>query len=126
MPTTDAAPPTAATLLREVGLLADGPVPWGRPVPARGPGVFVIELPAPLPRAPLELTRVGKWLERVPDLRLDGARPTSKALAARIGSFWLARSSCTSARRAAPWAGGSWPWSRPSWATVAPHPRAPG
>jgi transcription elongation factor GreA len=89
MPTTDAAPPTAATLLREVGLLADGPVPWGRPVPARGPGVFVIELPAPLPRAPLELSRIGKWLERVPELRLDGSRPTTKALAARIGSFWL-------------------------------------
>ena len=89
MPTTDAAPPTAATLLREVGLLADGPLPWGRPVPARGKGVFVVELPAPMATAPLELTRVGKWLEHVPDLRLDGARPTSKALAARIGSFWL-------------------------------------
>ncbi|MEX1171997.1 MAG: transcription elongation factor GreA [Chloroflexota bacterium] len=81
--------PTAATLLRDVGLLADGPLPWGRPVPARVPGVFIIELPRPLPTAPIEVTRVGKWLERVPDLRLDGTRPTTKALVARIASFWL-------------------------------------
>jgi transcription elongation factor GreA len=82
-------PPTAATLLRDVGLLADGPLPWGRPVPARTGGVFVVELPAPRPTAPIELTRVGKWLERVPDLRLDGTRPTSRALSARLASFWL-------------------------------------
>ena len=82
-------PQTAAALLRAVGLLADGPLPWGRPVPARGPGVFVIELPDPLPRAPIELTRVGKWLERVPSLHLDGERPTSRALAARLAAFWL-------------------------------------
>jgi len=81
--------PSAPGLLRAVGLLADGPVPWGRPVPAVGPGVFVVELPGPLPSAPLELTRVGKWLERVETLRLDGGRPTSRALAARLAAFWL-------------------------------------
>jgi transcription elongation factor GreA len=82
-------PVNAAALLREVGLLADGPGVWGRPVPARRPGVFVVELPAPLARAPIELTRVGKWIERVPTLTLDGHRPTSRALAARLASFWL-------------------------------------
>jgi transcription elongation factor GreA len=79
----------AASLLRAVGLLADGPVRWGRPIPATGPGVFVIELPAPLPTAPVELTRVGKWIERVETLHLDGARPSSRALAARLAAFWL-------------------------------------
>ncbi len=79
----------ASTLLREVGLLPDGPVVWGRPVPARSGGVFVVESTAPLPRAPIELTRVGKWIERVPTLTLDGQRPTSRALAARLASFWL-------------------------------------
>ena len=44
--------PGAAALLRSVGLLADGPAVWGRPVPAQGPGVFVIELSAPTPTAP--------------------------------------------------------------------------
>ena len=80
---------TAPGLLRDVGLLADGPVPWGRPVPAVGPGVFLVELPAPRATAPIELTRVGKWLERVDSLRLDGERPTSRALAARLAAFWL-------------------------------------
>jgi transcription elongation factor GreA len=80
---------TAPALLREVGLMPDGPVPWDRPVPARRPGVFLVELPAPLPSAPIELTRVGKWLERVPTLTLDGERPTSRALATRLASFWL-------------------------------------
>ena len=80
---------TASGLLRAVGLLPDGPVVWGRPLPPTGAGVFVVELAAPLPAAPIELTRVGKWLERVEDLRLDGERPTSRALAARLASFWL-------------------------------------
>jgi transcription elongation factor GreA len=69
--------------------MTDGPLPYGRPVPARGPGVFLIELPAPLPTAPLELTRLGVWLGRVPTLRLDGEIPTSKALQSRLASFWL-------------------------------------
>ncbi|MGK2852123.1 MAG: hypothetical protein ACSLFN_14615, partial [Candidatus Limnocylindrales bacterium] len=82
-------PISASLLLREVGLMADGPLPWGRPVPARGPGVFIVEAAAARATAPIELTRVGKWLERVPELRLDGDRPSSRALSARLASFWL-------------------------------------
>jgi transcription elongation factor GreA len=82
-------PSDAASLLRSVGLLADGPTVWGRPVPAQGPGVFVIELPEPKATAPIELTRVGKWIERVDGLRMDGERPSSRALAGRLASFWL-------------------------------------
>lgn len=79
----------AAGLFRTVGLMADGPVVWGRPVPARGPGVYVVELPAPLLHAPLEINRIGKWLEHVPELLVDKAHPTSRGLAARLGAFWL-------------------------------------
>ena len=79
----------AAALFRAVRLLPDGPALLGRPIRAGGPGVFAVELSAPLPAAPIELTRVGKWLERVPGLRLDGDRPTSRALAARLAAFWL-------------------------------------
>jgi len=83
-----AAQPTAADLIRSIGLLADGPVRWGVPVPARRGGLYVVELGAPVASAPLEMTRVGKWLEGLPGLRLDGEHPTSKALTARLASFW--------------------------------------
>ncbi|HEX5014496.1 MAG TPA: transcription elongation factor GreA [Candidatus Limnocylindrales bacterium] len=80
---------TGAGLLRSVGLLADGPAVWGRPFAAAGPGVFVIELPSPPATAPIELTRVGKWIERVPTLHLDGRAAASRPVAARIASFWI-------------------------------------
>ena len=69
--------------------MADGPVQWGRPVRHQAPGVFVVELTAPLPSPPLDLSLIGKWLERVPDLRLDGTRPISKDLQLRLNRFWL-------------------------------------
>ncbi|MEO8272863.1 MAG: transcription elongation factor GreA [Chloroflexota bacterium] len=83
-----AAQPGAADLIRSIGLLADGPVRWGLPVPARKGGLYVVELGAPLPTAPVEMTRVGQWLEAVPGLRMDGEHPASKALVARLASFW--------------------------------------
>jgi transcription elongation factor GreA len=46
-------------------------------------------LPAPPATAPIELTRVGKWVEKVPTLRLDGAVASSKAVTARIAAFWI-------------------------------------
>ena len=68
--------------------MADGPVRWGAPIPSRKPGIYVVELVSPRAEAPLELTRVGKWLERLPGLRLDGVRPTSRALETRIAALW--------------------------------------
>ncbi len=79
----------AAVLLRSVGLLADGPAVWGRPMRASGPGIFIIELPTPPATAPIELTRIGKWIERLPGMRIDGEEATSKAVAARLASFWI-------------------------------------
>ena len=69
--------------------MADGPVRWAQPVGARGPGIYLVELPAPEPAPAIDLTVVGKWLERVPGLRLDGERPSSRALLARLASLWL-------------------------------------
>src|SRR3989304_2386065 len=79
----------AASLLREVGLLPAGPGLWGRPLATRAHGVYIVELAQPLPSAPIELTRIGKWIERLPNLRLDGARPVSRALAAPPSLPWL-------------------------------------
>jgi transcription elongation factor GreA len=58
-------------------------------VPARGPGLYLVELPAPLPAPGIDVAVVGKWLERVPGLRLDGTRPTAKSLTSRLASLWL-------------------------------------
>lgn len=79
----------AASLLRTVGLLPDGPVLWGRPLSSRGPGVYLVELAEPKAHAPIEMNRIGKWIERLPNLKLDGAHPNSRALLARLGSLWL-------------------------------------
>jgi hypothetical protein len=78
-----------AALFRAVGLTPDGPARWGAQLRAGGPGVFVVEWTAPLDRAPVDISAVGTWLARVPTLLVDGERPTGKALAARIGAWWL-------------------------------------
>ena len=83
------APLDAAGLLRSVGLLADGPAVWGRPIRAPGPGIFIVELPSPPASAPIDINRVGKWLEHVPTIRIDGKQPTSKEIAARLAAFWI-------------------------------------
>lgn len=62
---------------------------WGTPVRSNRPGVYLVELPAALPSAPIDLNAVGRWLDDVPDLTLDGTRPTGKDLAARLHGFWL-------------------------------------
>jgi transcription elongation factor GreA len=82
-------PLDAAGLLRSVGLLADGPAVWGRPIRAPGPGIFIVELPLPPASAPIDINRVGKWLEHVPTIRIDGKQPTSKEIAARLATFWI-------------------------------------
>ena len=79
----------AAELLRSMGLIVDGPALWGSPVRSRAPGVYVVELPAPMPEPPVDLAAVRGWIERVPTLLVDGERPTAHQLAARLGAFWL-------------------------------------
>ena len=94
---TAARPMGAAELLRSVGLMADGPVTWGRPVPSAGPGVYIVEWPEPLEAAPVELTLVGKWLERLPGCAWTAnARRRAKWPPACTGSGCRTRRSCTS------------------------------
>ena len=83
------APLNGHDLLRAIELPIEGPILWGRPVASSGPGVFIVELPAPQPRVSIDPTAVRDWLERAPDLRLDGKRPTVAELQTRLASFWL-------------------------------------
>lgn len=79
----------AAELLKQVGLLPDGPVRWGSPVRSGRPGVFVVEFGEALGRAPVDVSLSGKWAERVPTLTLDGERLDGRAIARRLSAFWL-------------------------------------
>jgi transcription elongation factor GreA len=76
-------------LLRDNDLPVEGPILWGRPVPGSGPGVFIVELPAPQPKVAIDPTAIREWLGRAPDLRLDGERPSVAQLQSRLASFWL-------------------------------------
>ena len=81
--------PTAADLLRSIGLEVDGPTRWGTRPTSRAPGIFLVETPSPAASASLDIDEIRRWLERVPDLRMDGARPTQTTLAERMRRFWL-------------------------------------
>jgi transcription elongation factor GreA len=78
-------------LLRSLDLMPDGPTRWGEPLRSRAPGVLLVEVPARLEEAPIDITAVRRWVERVPGLLLDGERPTPSQLAARLAAFWLPR-----------------------------------
>ncbi len=80
----------AARLLRGIGLDPRGPVTWGDAIPLGEPGVYVVEVPDPAAAAPIDEAAVAAWIDRVPSLRLDGARPTAVELSARLASFWVA------------------------------------
>src|SRR5450759_2110821 len=80
---------SAATLLRAVGLVPQGPVTWGSRVPCDAPGVYVIETPELFAGAPLDRNAIIGWLARVPTLRVDGVRPTAEELSDRLAAFWI-------------------------------------
>jgi transcription elongation factor GreA len=82
-------PLSAPELLRTLGLRVDGPGLWDRPIRSDRPGVFVLEVPASMARAPVDLSLVGRWLEQVSTLLVDGSPPTGKSLAARLARFWI-------------------------------------
>jgi transcription elongation factor GreA len=81
--------PTAAELLRSIGLDVDGPARWGNKPTSRKSGIFAVELAEPSEFIALDIDEIRRWLERVPELRMDGERPTQTALAERMRSFWM-------------------------------------
>jgi transcription elongation factor GreA len=81
--------PTTADLLRSVGLDIDGPARWGAKPPSRTAGIFAIEAATTSRVPPFDAVEVRHWLERVPDLTLDGSRPTESVLADRLANFWV-------------------------------------
>ncbi|MEX1343934.1 MAG: transcription elongation factor GreA [Candidatus Limnocylindrales bacterium] len=80
---------SAAELLRSIGLDVDGPTRWGAKPTSRQSGIFAIELPEPSEHCNIDIDEVRRWLERVPELKMDGERPTQSTLAERMRSFWI-------------------------------------
>src|SRR3954464_1305975 len=81
--------PGASDLLKDLGLMVDGPQLWARPVPSRRPGVFVVELPRELHDAPVDIVALRRWCEHSPTMTLDGEKPTPEEIAKRLHEFWL-------------------------------------
>ncbi len=79
--------------MRSVGLDVDGPALWGSLPTCQSAGIFVVETPAPSASAPIDHAAVRRWLERVPELRLDGEHPAAAALASRLAATWVAEQS---------------------------------
>ena len=80
---------SAERLLRDAGLLVQGPVRWDEPVPCQTPGVYVIEAPRASLASPLDRAAIGAWIKRVPSLQVDGEKPKVAELAVRLASFWI-------------------------------------
>ena len=80
---------SAARLIESAGLQAHGPVAWGAPVACAEPGVYVIELPEPLARVPIEDALLEAWIARVPSIRVDGAPATVASLRRRLEDWWV-------------------------------------
>lgn len=89
-------PSTVASVFAAAELVTQEVVRWGRRIPSDRPGVYAVALTEgsqdsrpTLPTAPIDSAAVDLLLDRRPELRLDGGRPTPEVLAERVASFWL-------------------------------------
>lgn len=87
---------SVAAAFRAYNLVPEGVVPWGTRPPVSESGIYVVsltpstaEVDSCLDLAPLNATKFEEWLERCPDLTLDGAKPTIEQLMERVGRFWF-------------------------------------
>jgi hypothetical protein len=87
-------PSTVAQVFAAARLEPARVVRWGERVPEARAGVYAVALSAnseqlkALPIAPVSMAAVGELLAARPELTLDGTRPSARALAERIASFW--------------------------------------
>ena len=88
-------PTSVAELFDAAGLAHVETVRWGMRVSLDEPGAYVVARVAdssslaPVRGPNIAPAAVSELLAVRPELRLDGARPSANALAARLASFWL-------------------------------------
>lgn len=80
---------SSARLIERAGLVAHGPVAWSTPVACDEPGVYVIETPEPLARAPIDDAVLGAWITRAPTIKVDGAPASVASLRRRLEDWWV-------------------------------------
>lgn len=90
-------PVTPCSLFNQVGLSLAGTVPWGTKPAVEGPGVYTVslsedpsQLSGVLETAPVDVTTVGDWIERVPSYTFrGGAEPDPQEVTAFLSTFWI-------------------------------------
>jgi hypothetical protein len=88
-------PSTVRLLTEAADASYGGHVFWGKPVPQSEPGIYMIALTddvdgeVTMEEPPIDPNRVQLLLDRRPELRVDGSRPSSVELMKRITSMWL-------------------------------------
>jgi hypothetical protein len=89
-------PTPVAAVFAAAGLQPESVVGWGERIAEAACGVYVValtdepeSLACTLPNAPISEAAIEHLLKVRPELTLDGTRPSSTELSARIGAFWL-------------------------------------
>lgn len=69
---------------------------WGEKVKFDSPGVYIIavsdnadDCTNPFPEAPIDENKIAGWIERDPELTIEGVSPTIEALSQRLSEFWI-------------------------------------
>lgn len=90
-------PISPSVLFERVGIVVNGTVPWGSVPATDAPGIYAISLCADptcngelLADAPLDVSKVAAWLNRVPTFCFRGVvQPPAQIVADFLKTFWL-------------------------------------
>jgi hypothetical protein len=86
---------TVREVFAGAGLVPNGCVPWGTPIPRSTPGVYVVATTddpgdrAGFQVAPLDIAAVQQLLRVRPDACVDGIPATEESIAQRFSSMWV-------------------------------------
>lgn len=85
---------TVKDLFKQVGITECDTVKWGETCPSSAKGLYIVSLCAdPATKSGLKTpvfneAQIQQWIDRLPDFRIDGQRPTVASLKKRLLEFW--------------------------------------
>ena len=86
---------TVKELFDSVGKEIMGQVKWNEKVNCGLPGVYCVSISSiedvleTIEEYPASPNKIGEWIEYVPNMKIDGNKPTVEAMAERLNKFWL-------------------------------------